>query len=833
MLRRTYITRAAGVIVVFFAGMSLAILPGSRFDVRAQNSQSFTASADTYVYSDKPTSNYASSPKLRVDASPVTQSYLRFDVQGVTGTVTKATLSIFTVSASSIGFDVRPVADTLWQESGITFAAAPPMGAAVTGSSGLFATGAWTQVDVTSAVTGSGSYSFGLTTTSTANMSLASRETTTPPQLVVETGGSTTTTGSASTTSTTTKPPPPPTTTTTTSPPATTTAPQTTTTPPSGGSQPTFPIRAAFYYPWFPEAWNQQGLNPFTHYHPSLGFYDASAAVVQSQIGQMQKGGLAAGIASWWGQGSRTDSRIGQLLSVANSMGTGFKWALYYEPEGSSDPTSAQVRSDLTYIDQHYASDPAYLKVNGKPVIFVYNANDLTCSIVDKWNSANTDFYVDLKVFSGYKTCANQPGSWHQYAPAAAEDHQAGFSFAISPGFYKGNEASPRLARDTARWATNARNMVASAEPWQLVTTFNEWGEGTSVESATEWPSSSGAGTYLDAVRTAVGTGSPPSSPPPPTTTTTTPTPPTTITTTAPVTPPPSGSDPVVAAAGDIACDPTSSLFNTGLGTSSACRQKWVSDLLLSMAPKAVLTLGDNQYESNTYAQFLASFDPSWGRVKSLIHPGIGNHEYLTSGAAGYFQYFGSAAGDPSKGYYSYDVGSWHLLALNSECSHIGGCSAGSPQETWVKQDLASHPSQCVLAYWHEPRFSSGQHGDAQQMATIWNDLVAGHADVVMSGHNHDYERFEPIGSTPAGTGSPSFQNPVLDSNGIREFVVGTGGKNHYGFGTQGPLTGEVVRDASSYGVLKLTLHPAGYDWQFVNDPGSGSFTDSGSGSCH
>ena len=157
MLRRTHITRAAGVIVVFFAGMSLAILPGSRFDVRAQSSQSFNASADTYVYSDKPTSNYATAPKLRVDGSPLTQTYLRFDVQGVTGTVTKATLSIFAASASSTGFDVRPVADTLWQESGITFAAAPAMGAAVAGSSGPFATGTWAQVDVTSAVTGNGS----------------------------------------------------------------------------------------------------------------------------------------------------------------------------------------------------------------------------------------------------------------------------------------------------------------------------------------------------------------------------------------------------------------------------------------------------------------------------------------------------------------------------------------------------------------------------------------------------------------------------------------------------------------------------------------------------
>ena len=200
------------------------------------------------------------------------------------------------------------------------------------------------------------------------------------------------------------------------------------------------------------------------------------------------------------------------------------------------------------------------------------------------------------------------------------------------------------------------------------------------------------------------------------------------------------------------------------------------------------------------------------------------------------------------KGWYSYDIGSWHLIALNSECSYgsgasaVGGCGPGSPQETWLKQDLAAHANACTLAYWHEPRFSSGQHGDAQQMATIWNDLAAAHADIALAGHNHDYERFEPIGATPQDTsasnsstttGTPSFQHPKLDPNGIREFVVGTGGKNHYGFGTQPPLTGEVVRDASTYGVLKLTLHPTSYDWQFITDPGSGSFTDSGTGSCH
>jgi acid phosphatase type 7 len=309
--------------------------------------------------------------------------------------------------------------------------------------------------------------------------------------------------------------------------------------------------------------------------------------------------------------------------------------------------------------------------------------------------------------------------------------------------------------------------------------------------------------------------------------------------------------DPVIAAAGDIACDPGSAQFKGGTGTSKNCRQKWTSDLLVNAGLSAVLPLGDDQYECGFADAFKGSYDPSWGRVKAITRPAIGNHEYgrscKTNDAGPYFAYFGQLAGRAPGAWYSYDVGTWHLVALNSECGYgsgaakVGGCGAGSPQETWLRQDLAAHQNACTLAYWHEPRFSSGEHGDTQSMATIWNDLVTAHADVVLSGHNHDYERFDPIGVTPADTadasstttGQPNFQDPVLDPNGIRQFVVGTGGKNHYGFGSQPPLAGEVVRDASTYGVLKLTLHPNGYDWQFVNDPGSGSFTDSGTAACH
>jgi hypothetical protein len=263
-------------------------------------------------------------------------------------------------------------------------------------------------------------------------------------------------------------------------------------------TQPSFPIRAAFYYPWFPEAWNQQGFNPFTNYTPSLGFYDASQTVTKQHIAAMQYGGIQVGIASWWGQGSRTDGRIAGLLQAAS--GTNFRWSIYHEPESQGDPSVAQITSDLTHIRDKYGNDPSYLRINGRFVVFVYAAGNDACGMADRWKQANTvGAYVVLKVFSGYRNCASQPDSWHQYSPAVATDSQQGYSYAIAPGFWKKGDAV-RLARDLNRWNQNVKSMVASGAPWQLVATFNEWGEGTSVESAREWETSSGYGAYLDAL---------------------------------------------------------------------------------------------------------------------------------------------------------------------------------------------------------------------------------------------------------------------------------------------------------------------------------------------
>lgn len=278
--------------------------------------------------------------------------------------------------------------------------------------------------------------------------------------------------------------------------------------------------------------------------------------------------------------------------------------------------------------------------------------------------------------------------------------------------------------------------------------------------------------------------------------------------------------DPVVAAAGDIACDPTDGSFNGGAGTPKGCRQRATSDLLVGGGFDAVLLLGDNQYWDGALWKYQTVFGPTWGRLGSLLRPAPGNHEYQTPGATGYFDYFGPAAGERSRGYYSYDLGTWHAVVLNSNCADIGGCGPGSPQLAWLTEDLAAHPRACTLAYWHHPRFSSGQHGNDSAYIAFWQALHQAGADVVLVGHDHDYERFAP--QDPSGNADPE--------HGIREFVVGTGGRETRAFATIRPNS--EVRNAEDLGVLKLRLRTDGYDWQFLPAAG-GSFTDSGSGGCH
>jgi hypothetical protein len=287
------------------------------------------------------------------------------------------------------------------------------------------------------------------------------------------------------------------------------------------------------------------------------------------------------------------------------------------------------------------------------------------------------------------------------------------------------------------------------------------------------------------------------------------------------------GVDPVVAAAGDIACDPADPRFAAGVGTGAFCRQRQTSDLLLRMDLAAILAPGDLQYEDATLWKFQQSFDVTWGRLKPLIRPAPGNHEYADPGATGYFDYFNGPgqesgpAGRRDKGYYGFDVGTWHVVALNSECGRVGGCDAEAPQEGWLRADLAAHPATCTLAFWHHPRFTSGRHGaEGTTMLPVWNALYEAGVDVVVNGHEHFYERFAP--QTPAGAPDPT--------RGIRQFTVGTGGRSRFGYATLAPNS--ELRENRTSGVLKLTLGEGRYGWEFVSAP-TGRVLDSGETTCH
>jgi hypothetical protein len=298
--------------------------------------------------------------------------------------------------------------------------------------------------------------------------------------------------------------------------------------------------------------------------------------------------------------------------------------------------------------------------------------------------------------------------------------------------------------------------------------------------------------------------------------------------------------DPVFVGAGDIA----------GCGadrTGDQATAKLLHNIVdTSTSPTTVFTTGDNAYDKGTLPEYQTCYgpqpttdQPNWGEFKAITMPSPGNHEYETTGASGYFDYFRVTPSAPvpntlenpglmpGKGYYSYDLGSWHIISLNSNCSFVdggvagNGCAAGSDQVTWLKTDLADHPNACTLAYWHHPRFSSGStSGGNSNMKPFWEALYAAKADVVLNGHVHNYEHFFP--QTPSGERNLE--------QGIRQFVVGTGGYSLNTFKIS-PLTNTKVRDASANGVLKLTLHPNGYDWEFVPEAGK-TFSDSGSDSC-
>lgn len=231
-----------------------------------------------------------------------------------------------------------------------------------------------------------------------------------------------------------------------------------------------------------------------------------------------------------------------------------------------------------------------------------------------------------------------------------------------------------------------------------------------------------------------------------------------------------------------------------------------------------IFAAGDLAYDRGTTAEFESCYDKSWGRHKARTRPAVGNHEYMTRDASGYFGYWGEQAGDPEKGWYAYSLGGWRILVLNSNCDEVD-CEAGSEQERWVREELKAHEGKCALAYWHHPRFSSGPHGNAPEMRALYKALDEGGVDLALTGHDHHYERF-----------APQDANGNARPDGIRQFIVGTGGRKPYRL--RRAVRNSEVRESGTYGVLELTLKPSSYAWRFVPVEG-GTFTDAGEADCH
>jgi hypothetical protein len=485
----------------------------------------------------------------------------------------------------------------------------------------------------------------------------------------------------------------------------------------------------------------------------------------------MQYANIHGGILSWWGQNHPTDLRVPAILE--ETAGSTFRWAFYHEVESLGDPPVGELAGDLAYLQEHYGSDPSTLRITSRMVVFVHGDPRDGCSMLDRWKQANTgNAYLAVSVFPGFRSCSSQPDAWYQIDPADASGVAIGDSYAISPGFWEPSQPA-RLERSLERWNTQIRAMLASQARFQLITSFNGWGDGTAVEAAVDWTSSSKYGLYLDALHDGGNA--------------------TTVAT--------------LVGAGDISmCE---------LGDDALTAN------LLAGIPGTIFTAGDNSNDSGTADQYNQCFNRTWGQFKDRLRPSMGNHDALTNAGAPYYQYFGSLASGPAgKGYYSYDLGEWHVVVLNSQCDIGGGCGSGSDQEKWLRDDLAAHDTRCTLAYWHVPQWSSGIHGGTNWFSALWRALYDFGAEVIINGHDHHYERFTP--QNPAGQAD--------EPRGIRQFIVGTGGAGLRLLGEVQPNS--EVRITGVYGVLKLTLHPDRYDWQFV-PAGENSQGDRGTQLCH
>ncbi|HEU0023678.1 MAG TPA: DNRLRE domain-containing protein [Thermoleophilaceae bacterium] len=800
--RRPAVVRAASLLLVGCVAALGAARDGSPvggMTPAAAVTQDVTPVADAHVRSDARRTNFGGLSELWADSSPTTRAYLRFQVTGVDSTVSRAQLRVYATAGHATGFQVRKVTSTTWSESSITYSNAPSVSSTVTASSGALTGGSFKTVDVTSLISGNGTYSLALTTTSSSNLVLASRESgANAPRLTVEHGD--------------------------------TTAPETTLT---GGPSGSVASTSASFTFSSSEAGStfQCSLDSTTAYGACSSPKAYTGLAAGSHTFRVRAIDAAGNVdatpatRSWTVQAG--DTAAPDTTIDSGPSGTYRSGSADFSLSASESGATFQCRIDGGTFSPCDAA-PTFHVANGR--------HELEVRAVDAAGNADPSpasrsWWADALLQNGnFETplagWATQGGG---YAVAGWKSSIGALS-TVNGGIAGAKagrvtaSAAGSLATNASPWPINstkagtvytAQGSVRSETPGKTVCLrLREYYEGAQVGSAQQcvatmasWrqfatvqyttarngseldflvyqTTTAAAGDSFDLDGLSLSDGSP-----------------------AQVAPVPAASgDPVLLAAGDVA-----SCWSSG--DESVSR-------LLDTLPGTIAIPGDTEQNHGYPEEFDGCYDPSWGRHKARTRPAVGDHEYGTAGAAGYFDYFGSSAGPPGKGWYSYDLGTWHIVVLNSNCDAVGGCGPGSEQYQWLQQDLQANAGDCIGAYWHHPRFSAGgTHGNKSNGQPFWELLYQHRAEWVLGGNDHNYQRFAP--QTPAGE---------LDrERGIRQFVVGEGGTMHYPLGT--PQANTEVQNTGTFGVLKLTLRGSSYDWRFMAQDGK-SFTDSGSTAC-
>ena len=685
---------------------------------QATSTLTFITQADARVEERNPASNFGTTNYLQVTGANNNQmeSYIRFSVSGVSGTVQSAKLRVYSTTDGTKNGPAVYAAGSSWTETGITWNNRPARTSGAFDNKGAIAKSTWTDYDVTPLVSGNGTYTFVLVGDSTDDVIFSSREGSNSPQLVITVNSST---------------------------PTPTSPVNNTPTPtPTAGAGPTPTSGGSGSDLIFADDFESGNLSAWTGSVTDAG--DLSVTSAAALVGSK---GLQAVI---------DDANLIYVTDDSPNSEPRYRARFYFDPNSISmaggdnhrifvaytGTSTAVIRCEFRYYSGAYQIQFLVLNDSGSWQSTSWLAiSDVKHSIEFDWQAA-----TKAGANNGYITV------WidgKQQASLASVDNDTRRVDRVRMGAVYGIDTGTRGTYYFDAFVSQRQNYIGPAS-----------GGGT---SSTPVPTST-SGPTPTPTNTPVATTS--------------------------------GSA-VFVGAGDIA----SCSNNNDEATAK----------LLDGISGTVFVLGDNAYTSGTTTEYTNCYDPTWGRHKSRTKPVPGNHDYNTSGASGYFNYFNNVSS-----YYAYNLGGWRIYALNSEIP----VSSTSAQVQWLQSDLAANPTKCVLAYWHKPRWSSGTtHGSNSAMQTLWQTLYNAGADIVLSGHEHNYERFAEMNASGAAA-----------SQGLREFVVGTGGVGHYGFGTA--LSTSQVRNSTTYGVLKLTLKSTGYDWQFVPVAGS-SFTDSGSGTCH